>query len=234
MYTYCTSPQVFFFFFFPNIIHINYRTIWKSYRREQCRGGEEEGGAPVPRDWTQELTQQACREQETPGSDGLVYPNWRGTRMVGDWSRNRLFPLKPKVNMQEGGFLWFVLIQETGLFFHPFVDAWVFCFSSQNWSRCDKCISPFTLQYSSLHSQIGPLMFHTPERDKWCTFPLLRLRAKPVMLGWNYSQAVNVHWYYYIIITLKSTANTIQCEVCALHLEWLFLIMHISRCASTN
>ena len=34
------------------------------------------GLAPVPRDRTQELTQQACRGRETPGSDGFIYWNW--------------------------------------------------------------------------------------------------------------------------------------------------------------
>lgn len=62
----------------PNIIHMDYSTIWKKGlgRDEE----EEEEEAPAPRDRTQDLTQQACRELETPGSDGVMQWNWEGQR----------------------------------------------------------------------------------------------------------------------------------------------------------
>lgn len=76
------------------------------------------GGAPVPGDRTQELTQQACREQETPGSDGVIPRSPGGQR---GWRLNYPPPPPPRW----GGFIVFVLIQETFLSF-PWRGIWAF------------------------------------------------------------------------------------------------------------
>lgn len=95
MYTYCTpSPQQVFLFFC-----LQHHSHKLQYNLKKAIGGnsavreeeEEEGGHQFPGTETQELTQQACREQETPGSDGVIYLNRGGNRrttggLTGAWT----------------------------------------------------------------------------------------------------------------------------------------------------
>lgn len=73
-------------------------------------------GGPVPRNRTQKLTQQACREQQTPGSVGL----FSGTVKERDDCRMGkliIYLLKPPVIMKRGEFIEFVLKEEILLSF---------------------------------------------------------------------------------------------------------------------
>lgn len=158
------------------------------------------GGASVPRDRTQERTQRACREQETPGSDSFIYWYWKQDVGWVNWCRNWLLPIKPSVKKHCDWFIYSVLIQEI-----CFSIPWLFtgyrsCSLMWSWLAIT-----FTSYDSSPHSQIG-LLTCTPDQCSQTD-----RAAQPLLLGWNYSYTFNIHLLR-VIITLHINSTFCSCH----------------------